>query len=296
LTADNNRNRLKALPSTPDCRRLIRQALREDLGAGDITSQALVPARRQVRAAILSRGNYVVAGGEVARAVFAELDHGLQFQTCVPDGGRVGPDQPLARLAGRARAILAGERTALNFLQRLTGIATLTARFVELVKPYAVAIMDTRKTTPLLRGLEKYAVRCGGGVNHRLGLYDRVLMKDNHRRLWAEEHGGDLAAAVAAVRRRFPGVPLEVEVETEAELTSVLAAAPDWILLDNLAPAALRRCVALVAGRCQVEASGGITLANVVEIAKTGVNAISLGCLTHSAPAADLSWEIEENF
>lgn len=293
MTAEATQPSASALPPSPDCRSLIRKALREDLGPGDITSRALAPARRRVRAVILSRGDYVVAGSEVARAVFAELDPRLLFTIVAADGRRVGPGQPIARLEGRARAILAAERTALNFMQRMTGIATLTARFVEKVKPYGTAILDTRKTTPLLRRLEKYAVRCGGGMNHRLGLYDRALLKDNHRRLWAAGHGGDLAVAVAAIRRLAPGTPIEVEVETEAELISALSAAPDWILLDNMAPDALRRSVALAAGRCRLEASGGINLENVAEIAATGVHAISLGCLTHSAPAADLSLELE---
>ena len=193
------------------------------------------------------------------------------------------------RITGKARAILAGERTALNFLQRLTGIATLTARFVEQVKPHATRILDTRKTTPTWRTLEKYAVRCGGGTNHRMGLYDQVLIKDNHRRLWGAR---DLAEAVHMARRRCPGVPVEVEVETEAELERALAARPDWILLDNMTLRRLRRCVRLCRGRCPLEASGGITLANVKAVAAAGVQAISLGCLTHSAPAADLSLEI----
>lgn len=283
----------RALPPTPDCRDLVRKALREDLGTGDITSNALVPARRRARAAILARGRYVVSGVEVARAVFAELDPKLVFDGVVADGQCVGLDQPIARLEGRARDILAAERTALNFIQRMMGIATLTARFVERVKPHPVAILDTRKTTPLLRSLEKYAVLCGGGANHRMGLYDRVLMKDNHRRLWAEQHGGDLAAAIAAVRQKCPGITIEVEVESESELAAALPAAPEWILLDNMPPDRMRRCVALAAGRCRLEASGGITLDNVAEIAATGVNAISLGCLTHSAPAADLSLELE---
>ncbi len=283
-----------ALPPSPDCRDLVRKALQEDLGPGDITTKALVPARCRVHAAILSRGHYVVAGTEVARTVFNELDSRILFTSSVADGQSVGPDQPIAKLEGRARTILAAERTALNFMQRMMGIATLTARFVAKVKPHAVAILDTRKTTPLLRSLEKYAIRCGGGINHRRGLYDRVLLKDNHRRLWAAEHDGDLAQAIAAARRQAPGVMIEVEVETEAELTSALSAAPDWILLDNMTPNSMRRCVALTAGRCPIEASGGITLDNVAEIAATGINAISLGCLTHSAPAADLSLELTD--
>lgn len=282
------------LPASPDCRGWIRKALREDLGTGDITSNALISSRRRARAVMGSRGHYVVSGLEIARAVFSALDPRLTFSILVPDGQHVEPDQPMARLEGRARAILAGERTALNFLQRMTGIATLTARFVEKVKAYPVAILDTRKTTPLLRCLEKYAVLCGGGTSHRMGLYDRVLIKDNHRRLWAADTRGDLAAAIAQARRQCPGVLVEVEVETESELTQVLQTSPDWILLDNMTPDQLRRCVALTAGRCRLEASGGITLDNVVEIAATGVHAISLGCLTHSPPAADLCLEIED--
>jgi len=192
-------------------------------------------------------------------------------------------------ITGKARAILAGERTALNFMQRLTGIATLTARFVARVKPYGTRILDTRKTTPNWRILEKYAVRCGGGCNHRMGLYDQVLIKDNHRRLWG---GRDLAEAVHMARRRCPGVSVEMEVESEAELERALASRPDWILLDNMTPKRLRRCVRLGRGCCPMEASGGITLGNVRAVAATGVQAISLGCLTHSAPAADLSLEI----
>lgn len=244
---------------------------------------------------IISRGHYVVAGLEIAHAVFAELDPRLVFKNVMMDGRSVAPGQPVARLEGRARSILAGERTALNFIQRLTGIATLTARFVEKVKPYSVLILDTRKTTPLLRDMEKYAVLCGGGANHRQGLHDRVLIKDNHLRLWASQHRGNLAAAITMTRRKYPGMLIEVEVETESELTRAVKAAPDWILLDNMTPDRLRSCVAINAGCCRLEASGGITLDNVVETAATGIHAISLGCLTHSAPAADLSLELEES-
>ncbi len=279
----------------PESRALIRAALCEDLGAGDLTSNALVPPQRLGRAAIWAQGHYVVAGMPIARRVFQELDPQLHFTVCVRDGQQVGPGQPIARLAGRLRSILAGERTALNFLQKMTGIASLTARFVAKVKPYRVLILDTRKTTPLLRGLEKYAVLCGGGANHRQGLYDQALIKDNHRRLWAAASGSDLAAAIDRIRRRFPGLAVEVEVESPAELINAISAAPDWILLDNMTPRRLRRCVALNAGRCRLEASGGITLKNVAKIAASGVDAISLGCLTHSAPAADLSLELAED-
>ena len=294
MTAEATHFHPAALPPAPDCRTLVRKALREDIGPGDFTSNALIPPRRRAGAVIFARGHYVLAGGTVARTVFHELDPRLRYTIVTPDGQRVTPDQPLARLEGRARSIMAGERTALNFLQRMTGIASLTANFVEKVKPHPVIILDTRKTTPLLRSLEKYAVLCGGGANHRMGLYDRVLMKDNHRRLWSAEHRGNLGAAVAAARQQYPGILIEVEVETESELAQVLDASPDWILLDNMQPDRLRRCVTLAAGHCRLEASGGITLDNVAAIAATGVQAISLGCLTHSAPAANLSLELEK--
>jgi nicotinate-nucleotide pyrophosphorylase (carboxylating) len=192
---------------------------------------------------------------------------------------------------GPVRGILTAERTALNFLQRMSGIATLTRRFVERAGP-SVAILDTRKTTPTLRVLEKYAVLCGGGQNHRFGLYDRCLIKDNHRRLWRKGGAARLDQAVREARRRFPDREVEVEVENEAELRSALKAGPEWVLLDNMTPAQMKRCVRICDGRVLIEASGGITLKNVAQVAATGVDAISLGCLTHSAPAADLSLEI----
>lgn len=272
---------------------LARRALQEDVGAGDITTAALIPAARRAQAAIVSRGDYVVAGGAVARAVYDALDPGVRCEISIPDGRSVGPGQAILTLAGAAASILTGERTALNFMQRMTGIATLTAQFVAKARPYGVVILDTRKTTPNLRALEKYAVRCGGGANHRLGLFDMVLIKDNHRRLWTADAGRSLAGAVAEARRKYPEAPVEIEVETEAELQVVLSAAPpDWVLLDNMTPEQMRRCVAVCAGRCRLEASGGITLKNIAAVAAAGVNAVSLGCLTHSAPAADLALEL----
>jgi nicotinate-nucleotide pyrophosphorylase (carboxylating) len=177
-------------------------------------------------------------------------------------------------------------------MQRMAGIATLTRRFVERAAPHGTVILDTRKTTPTLRVLEKYAVLCGGGENHRMGLYDRIMIKDNHRRLWQEGDAGRLDLAVAAARERFPGLAVEVEVESLAELDSALAGSPEWILLDNMTPALLAACVARCGGRARLEASGGITLANIEAVAASGVDAVSLGCLTHSAPAVDLSLEI----
>lgn len=270
---------------------LVRRALEEDLGAGDATTAALVPETASGEAVILSRGDYIVSGADVAAAVFREVSADVRCSIAAPDGTAVEPDAAIMTITGPAGAILTAERTALNFMQRMTGIASLTARFVAVVEPHDVQVLDTRKTTPTLRLLEKYAVRCGGGVNHRMGLYDRVLIKDNHRRLWDHAEKG-LAEAVNVSRSKFPEIPVEIEVESEEQLEDALEANPDWVLLDNMGPDRLRRCVEICAGRSRLEASGGITLANVEEIAKTGVDAISLGCLTHSAPAADLSLEM----
>lgn len=275
---------------------VIQNALREDIGAGDVTSLALVPASVRATVEIVSRGSYVVSGTTVAEEVFLAVDGSLRCTTLVPDGRRVKRGQAIARVRGRARSILTAERTALNFVQRMTGIATQTWRFVEEVKSYGTTILDTRKTTPGLRALEKYAVLCGGGRNHRIGLHDRFLIKDNHRRLWRKGGKARLDEAVQTCRRKYPGLEVEVEVETVEELESALKARPEWVLLDNMSPAALKRCVAICRGRAKLEASGGITLANARAIAATGVHAISLGCLTHSAPAADLSLEITSRY
>jgi len=277
---------------------LVQRALREDVVEHDATTLALVQETATCRAELLSRGEYTVSGLPVAGLVFKQVDPDLSFEACVAEGDSVRDGDVLATVDGSARSILGAERTALNFLQRMTGIATLTRSFVSEVAGHEVAVLDTRKTTPTMRVLEKYAVLCGGGCNHRLGLHDRVLIKDNHRRLWqasmAEEALSTLALdeAVRRAREQYPNLEIEIEVESEEELASALEADPDWVLLDNMNPDLLRRCVALAAGQTRLEASGGITLANAGEIACTGVDAISLGCLTHSAPAADLSLEI----
>lgn len=271
---------------------LIQRALAEDIGSGDVTSLSVVPETSQGRAVILSRGRYVVAGVDVAAAVFAAVDPSLKCQVLISDGSPVNADAVMMTIEGPIRGILTGERTALNFMQRMTGIASRTREFVDAVKPHGTKILDTRKTTPTLRVLEKYAVTCGGGTNHRMGLYDMVLIKDNHRRLWQEAGISNLQGAVAAARAKFPGVAVEVEVESEAELCDALRASPEWIMLDNMEPARMRECVAICAKRCKLEASGGVTLSSVAAIAATGVDAISVGGLTHSAPAADLSLEL----
>ncbi len=273
---------------------LIRAALDEDIGTGDVTTLALVPPEARTRAVIVARHACRVAGTDIARRVFHALDPELSVTTVVPDGLPAKAGSHIVTLSGRAASILTAERVALNFLQRLTGVATLTAMFVERVAVHGVKLLDTRKTTPGWRGLEKYAVRCGGGVNHRMGLYDRVMIKDNHRRFWAGNSMRSLADAVHAARAAFPGIAVEVEVENETDMRDALDARPEWILLDNMAPAAMRRCATINAGTARLEASGGITLDTIDAVAASGIDAVSLGCLTHSAPATDLSLEFED--
>jgi len=273
---------------------MIGLALDEDIGRGDVTTNALVRPSVFARAVIISRGDYVVSGTTVAGAVFRKVDPTLSVRVLAGDGRRIRPGGVVMTVSGAARSILTAERTALNFMQRMTGIATLTAQFVAKTKKYGVAILDTRKTTPGLRRLEKYAVLCGGGRNHRLGLYDMALIKDNHRKLWARSGMADLGKAVKMVRLKYRGIPVEVEVESLEELRSAVRSRPEWILLDNMKPVTVRKCVRACAGRSRLEASGGITLANVERMARTGIDAISVGRLTHSAPAADLSLELED--
>jgi len=270
-------------------RRYARRALAEDVGRGDVTTDLLVPADARARARIVARAAGVVAGLALAREVFHTSDDALAVTLETRDGMRVEAGAALVTVQGSARAILSAERVALNYLARLSGIATLTARFVDAVAGTGARIVDTRKTTPGLRALEKYAVRCGGGANHRFALDDGFLLKDNHRAALAAA-GRDVVAAVRAARQRLSHtVPVEVEVDTLEELERVLSAAPDAVLLDNMPPATLREAVALVAGRALTEASGGITLANVRAVAETGVDLISAGALTHSASALDVA-------
>jgi nicotinate-nucleotide pyrophosphorylase (carboxylating) len=263
---------------------LIERALAEDLGAGDLTTSAVVPEGAQARARIEQRAPGVVAGLDVARAVFERVDASLRFEACAPEGEWREPGV-LAELSGTAASILAGERVALNFLGRLSGVATLTARYVQAVEGTGARILDTRKTTPGLRELEKAAVRAGGGMSHRSGLYDAILVKENH---------AALAGGVGEVTRRAlaaapQGVTVEVECATLEEVEAALAAGVPRILLDNMAAPELRRAVELAGGRAELEASGGITLDTVRAVAETGVDFISVGALTHSAPALDVS-------
>ncbi len=272
---------------------LIARALAEDLAeAGDTTTNALVPESRMVKARLLTREPCVVAGGPVAQATFAAVDAGITCTVLKADGESAAPGEDILLIEGPARAILTAERTALNFMQRMTGIATLTQAFVERIGERDCTVLDTRKTTPTLRQLEKYSVLCGGGTNHRIGLYDKVMIKDNHRQLWGNGDPDRLDEAVLAARAANPGLEIEIEVENERELISALRGKPEWILLDNMSPEAMASCVAITAGRAKLEASGGVTLETVDAAAASGVDAVSLGCLTHSARAIDLSLEI----
>ena len=274
-----------------DVQELVRSSLKEDIGVGDVTSQSMIGPNEMSQAVIVSRRQYVLAGGTIAKLVFAVVDPELSVHLLVKDGSRITTGEPVVHLQGRARSILAAERVALNFMQRMTGIATLTSQFVQKARPYGVQVLDTRKTTPLWRVLEKYAVVCGGGVNHRMGLYDRVLIKDNHRAFWKRQKRGSLADAVSAARRKNPGLQVEVEVESESDLKNVLKSSPDWVLLDNMPVSRIRRCVQICRGKCKIEVSGGVSLKTIGRIVQTGVDAVSVGALTHSAPAADLSLE-----
>jgi len=274
-------------------RRVVNDALAEDGVGEDITTDALVPPELRGSAVIVAKEAGVVAGLPVAAAVFHAADPSLSFQIRVPDGARVAAGETLAQVEGRVASILRAERVALNFLQRLSGIATATARLVEAVAGLPTRILDTRKTTPGLRPLERYAVRRGGGQNHRYNLADGILVKDNH---WRAVHAQseDIAGAVRRLRERAPkGLRVEVEVTSLAEAEEALAAGADILLLDNMGPEEMRQVVELARGRGQTEASGGITLRNVRAVAETGVDYISVGAITHSAPALDISLELE---
>ena len=268
-------------------RDLVRQALAEDRGRGDATSAATVAKGIRARGTIMAKSDLVVAGIDVAAQAFRQLDPKAVFEVRWGDGSRVQAGEIVADVIGDAHALLEAERTALNFLQRLSGIATLTAKFVDAARR-GITILDTRKTTPGFRALEKYAVRCGGGTNHRLRLDDGILIKDNHKRL-----AGGVGAAAARAMKDSGGLPVEVEVENLAELDEVLKTGVPRILLDNFTTYDIREAVKRVNGRAELEISGGVTLERIPELATTGAQYVSIGALTHSAPAADLSFELE---
>ena len=275
-------------------REQVRRFLREDIGDGDVTTRWTVPDGTLSRAAIVAREPCVVAGLPVAAAVFAELDERVVTEAAVDDGAAVAAGARLMRLSGPAAPMLSGERLALNLVQRLSGIATLTRRYVDAVAGTSASVSDTRKTTPGLRAFEKYAVRAGGGRNHRSGLYDAVLIKDNH-----VAAAGGVAAALRSVFSNPTGdVVVEVEVDSLSELAEALDGGARAVLLDNMSPALTAKAVALVRGRSGgdavwIESSGGITLENIRAYAEAGVDTISVGALTHSAPSVDISLDFE---
>jgi len=276
---------------TPDAQpleQLVLRALAEDVGERDVTSEATVPAGTRAVATITQKGAGVVFGLAAAEAAFRALDAEVQLERLGPEGAWREPPAAVLRATGDARALLAAERTALNFLQRLSGVATLTARCVRAVDGTGATILDTRKTTPGLRALEKAAVLAGGGANHRAGLYDMVLIKENHIAL-----AGGVRAAIGAARAAFADLPLEIECATQAQVDEALAAGATRIMLDNMGPEQLRAVVAHVAGRARLEASGAIVYDTLRAHAQTGVDFISIGALTHSAPALDLSLILE---
>ncbi|NKB23228.1 MAG: carboxylating nicotinate-nucleotide diphosphorylase [Kiritimatiellae bacterium] len=274
---------------------LVQRALAEDIGLGDVTCMAVIPDDPpMISAVIISKGTYVISGGSIAESVFTQVDPTIKVPFLVNDGKNISKNEVILKVVGPAHHILTAERTALNFLQRMTGIATLTKKYVEKMKAYETKILDTRKTAPTLRILEKYAVQCGGGENHRMGLYDRVMIKDNHMIVGGHKEEllmGLLSKAIKHARKAFPELAIEIEIDTVIQLEPILRLNPDWVLLDNMSISELTECVMLNNGQCKLEASGDITLQTVEEIASTGVDAISVGALTHSAPAASLSLE-----
>jgi nicotinate-nucleotide pyrophosphorylase (carboxylating) len=277
-----------------EIRRAVQLALAEDIGSGDATTLATVPEAASAKAVMKSREPLVAAGLLFAEAAFRELSPAIQINCVATDGQALQDGQVLLEIAGPARAILTDERTALNFVQRLSGVATLTAQFVEAVRGTNTKILDTRKTTPGWRHFEKYAVTCGGGKNLRHGLHDMVLIKDNHLAALRHESPNAIAAAVSRARDRYPKLKVEVEADTLEQVDQAVAAGADFILLDNMNLIQLRLAVEKVKGRAQTEASGGVNLASVRAIAETGVDFISVGALTHSARAVDIGLDFEE--
>jgi len=275
--------------SPDDLRVLIRRALEEDLGAGDLTTRLTVPEGTRARGELVAKQDLVVAGLPVAAEVFRLLDPSTRWETLTEEGAEVRAGARLARVTGSAAALLAGERVTLNFVQHLSGIATQTRRLTAKLTGLKAQLLDTRKTIPGLRMLEKYAVRVGGGVNHRLRLDDGILIKNNHLRL-----AGGIPQAVESARKNRPqGMEVEVEVTSSTQLDEAITAGAERVLLDNMTPAEVRECVARASGRVRLEVSGGVNAANIRQYAETGVDYISVGALTHSAPAADIHFLIE---
>jgi nicotinate-nucleotide pyrophosphorylase (carboxylating) len=272
----------------PDIVEVIRRALTEDIGTGDVTTGSIVPAEAMMQGRIIAKEEGIIAGLDVAREVYRMVEEEVDFRVRVEEGSRVVDRQVLALVSGRARSLLTAERTALNFLGRMSGIATLTRQLVDLVAGTKAAILDTRKTAPGLRIADKLAVKRGGGENHRIGLYDMILIKDNHI-----DFAGSITEAVSRARSALTGLEVEVEVRTMEDVLEALALGVERILLDNMTPEMMADAVRLTAGRAKLEASGNVKLSTVRRIAETGVDFISSGALTHSAKVLDLSFEYQ---
>lgn len=268
-------------------RELVRRALAEDFGWGDVTTETIVERHQKGRGVIVAKSTCVMAGIDIAAEAFRQLDPAVQITIRVPDGSRCERGSEVAEIRGQAAALLTAERTALNFLQRLSGIATMTRQFVD-VADGRITVLDTRKTTPVFRALEKYAVRAGGGVNHRSGLDDGILIKDNHIRI-----AGSVGTAVTKMRKANREMPTEVEAQNLAQVDEALSAGAEIVLLDNLTTEEIIEAVKRCRGRAKTEISGGVTLQRMRELAATGADYVSVGALTHSAPAVDLSFELE---
>jgi nicotinate-nucleotide pyrophosphorylase (carboxylating) len=279
--------------SAAEIRKAVQAALAEDIGSGDATTLATVPANAAAKSVLRSRESLVVAGIEFAEIAFRELSRKIKIEKLLCDGERASAGKILLKISGPARAILNAERVALNFIQRLSGIATVTAQFVDAIKGTRSQILDTRKTTPGWRRFEKYAVTCGGGKNHRIGLFDMILIKDNHLAALKNEKPNAIAAAIQRARIKFPKLKVEVEADTLKQVEQAADARADFILLDNMDLKQLRRAVKMVKGRAKTEASGGVNLKTVGAIAETGVDFISVGALTHSARAMDIGLDFE---
>lgn len=277
-----------------EVRRAVQLALAEDVGSGDVTTLATVPETAQFTVVMRAREPLVVAGLALAEATFRELSNQLSIETVARDSQRLQDGETLLRVSGSARAILTAERVALNFVQRLSGIATLTAQFVDAIHGTSAQILDTRKTTPGWRRSEKYAVTCGGGTNHRFGLFDLILIKDNHLAALRDATPNAVGAAVRQARAVYPQIKVEVEADTLDQVEQAVEAGADFVLLDNMTLVQLRLAVQKCKGKTKTEASGGVTLASIRGIAETGVDFISVGALTHSARAVDIGLDFEE--
>ncbi|HUA66500.1 MAG TPA: carboxylating nicotinate-nucleotide diphosphorylase [Alphaproteobacteria bacterium] len=282
--------------SDAEIRAAVKAALAEDIGRGDTTTLATVPAKLKARAVMRARQRLVVAGTQFAEAAFRALSisRKIKIKAGLRDGQAAGPGAVVLDVSGPARPILTAERVALNFIQRLSGVATLTSEFVQAVHGTRARILDTRKTTPGWRRFEKYAVACGGGANHRMGLYDMVLIKDNHLAALRDEKPNAIAAAIARARQKYPKLKIEVEVDSLEQVRQALDAGAEMILLDNMSLNELSQAVTMAEGFAKTEASGGVNLKTVRAIAETGVDFISVGALTHSAPAVDIGLDFEE--